>query len=661
MPSILGSKAIGARVHMMEDGTQRNYIVVHQGIPSADYVGFGGGTVLLRENTLLVRPMHSTDVNDYANSDLHAWLNNAATGFLSTLDTAVRDLIHEVRIPFRPGSGNSPNVSSGTNGLLCRVYQLSAEEVRLRQQDGPAFQTHYPHAEGITLSGFINENVGAGRYIALNDEGDTSLWWLRTPMINNPTPLSFFTINRNGNRGTTRASSSVVTPIRPRPSFVLPSSTPVSDTNFIDGTNDPEELPPPLPPGPDISGVNGQFRRAYITPQRVYDNPANTDISPFDIALPVTVLQAVVDPNTGDTLDRILNRILDELDLEEIEPPPPPPPPEYTHEILTPLSQARSTLASATDGIGNVLFGGGIADNIRRDTVDLYNNAGVRTTLTSMSEVSTSLSAATDGNGNVLFIGGRRASLTPSNVVNRYNNIGVRTILTALSQARGSGAASTDGDGNVLFGGGARTTNLDAYDIVDRYNTAGTRTVISALSQARHIFDASTDGVGNVLFGGGSGVVPSDIVDRYNTAGTRTTLTTLSQARHRLSASTDGDGNVLFGGGQSGLEFFNYVDRYNNTGTRTTLTTLSQAKAGLSATTDGTGNVLFGGGNIGSGVFSAAVDSYNTVGTRTILTALSQARDQLAASTDGDGNALFGGGRVGGGTSSTVDRYRIVT
>jgi hypothetical protein len=76
--------------------------------------------------------------------------------------------------------------------------------------------------------------------------------------------------------------------------------------------------------------------------------------------------------------------------------------PESTTAI-TPLSAARYSLAAATDGNGNVLFGGGYESSACSAVVDKYDTTGTRTTLTSLSVARHYLAAATDGNGNVLF------------------------------------------------------------------------------------------------------------------------------------------------------------------------------------------------------------------------------------------------------------------
>ena len=84
------------------------------------------------------------------------------------------------------------------------------------------------------------------------------------------------------------------------------------------------------------------------------------------------------------------------------------------HTTLPPLSTPRDVLTAATDGDGNVLFGGGYATAVSA-VVDKYTPDGVRSTLTPLSAARQTLAAATDGNGNVLFGGGGSSS-----VVDKY-------------------------------------------------------------------------------------------------------------------------------------------------------------------------------------------------------------------------------------------------
>ena len=125
----LGDREIGSIVRLRENDVLVNYIVVHQGSPSADYQGFENSTILLRERVLPLRRMNSINVNDYQNSDMNVWLNG---DFFNTLDAEIRNQIRMVHIPFRPFSGSHFTVNDGANGLHTRVFLLSHTEVAAR-------------------------------------------------------------------------------------------------------------------------------------------------------------------------------------------------------------------------------------------------------------------------------------------------------------------------------------------------------------------------------------------------------------------------------------------------------------------------------------------------------------------------------------------------
>jgi len=230
----LGNMDIGEGLYIDVNGTPTMFIKIHNGVPSADYVGFEGSVTVMAWRTLPPRQMHSTDVNDYANSDLHAWLNNASTGFLSTLDTAVRDLIHEVRIPFRPGSDASTNVSTGASGLQCRVFLLSAREVGFANglpgiSGGNA--DHLPNNEGVRFEYFLDGNqIGPQRHrrVALDQLDMVARWWLRTPRVLDGTVS--FTVLTSGSVGSYQVSSAWSV----RPTFTLPSTAIIQNIAQLD-------------------------------------------------------------------------------------------------------------------------------------------------------------------------------------------------------------------------------------------------------------------------------------------------------------------------------------------------------------------------------------------------------------------------------------------
>ena len=97
----LGDMDIGEGFYIDVNGTPTMFIKIHNGVPSADYVGFEGSVTVMAW-LLIGSPRQWTNryENDYASSTIHQWINNASSGFLSNLDADIRNLIPEIRIPY---------------------------------------------------------------------------------------------------------------------------------------------------------------------------------------------------------------------------------------------------------------------------------------------------------------------------------------------------------------------------------------------------------------------------------------------------------------------------------------------------------------------------------------------------------------------------------
>lgn len=235
MPNVLlGTKAAGDIVTLKVSGTPRNFIVVQQGRPvSGNYdTSFDNVTWLLMQDIYDQRQWAGS-VNDYANSSIHSWLNNASSGFLSLLDADIRAVIPTVKIPYRPGGGTSHSVSSGANGLACKAFLLSMLEVGLSPRYSPN--------EGATLTYFASG--GNARRIA-NYNGSPSYWWTRSPNTDYSTYACYVRTDGTADYGYVYFTYGC------RPALPLPSNLYVSDDGSI-LTNEP----PTAPGSIDVTGV----------------------------------------------------------------------------------------------------------------------------------------------------------------------------------------------------------------------------------------------------------------------------------------------------------------------------------------------------------------------------------------------------------------------
>lgn len=206
----LGSKAVGSIVKFNISGSAKEFIVVHQGRPSTVYDESCDGTWLYMKDVYNSQPL---GVNDYANSTIHSYLNGT---FLNLLDADVQNAVKQVKIPYRKGSGTSTAVTSGANGLSCKIFLLSGTELRIDQGN--------PSGEGATLSYFSGCNP--------NDKDSKRAasvrYWTRSPYCSSSSARAVYVITDGGPYyGVCSASYGV------RPALILPSTVWVSDDGTI--------------------------------------------------------------------------------------------------------------------------------------------------------------------------------------------------------------------------------------------------------------------------------------------------------------------------------------------------------------------------------------------------------------------------------------------
>ena len=228
----LSAKNVGDTIYIKENGTRQPYLIVHKGSPSTAYSGFDNGVVVLRKD-IHSKGVYDSSNNDYANSDLHSWGNGT---FLNTIDSEIRNQIMTVKIPYRRGTSGS-SVSSGANGLQCKVFFLSTKEVDSTESYSPN--------EGAVFSYF--KGGGNSKRIARYN-GQADYWWLRSPSLgyygNNDACGVVPGGDVVGNVGVGWDSCGR------RPAFVLPSSLFVSDDGDV-VTN----VPPTAPGSINVNSV----------------------------------------------------------------------------------------------------------------------------------------------------------------------------------------------------------------------------------------------------------------------------------------------------------------------------------------------------------------------------------------------------------------------
>ena len=242
----LGAKAAGSIVKLRENGALVDFIVANQGKPaSGNYDDSCNGTWLVRKDIHSNRAWDSSN-NDYANSDVHSWLNNT---YLNLLDADIKAAVKQVKIPYRKGSGTSTSVTSGANGLSCKAFLLSMKEVGLSPSYAPS--------EGATLSYF---SAGGNTARKANLNGSPAEWWSRAPVCGGSGDGDdAYTVTSSGGSGGWGVSGSC----GGRPAFILPSDLSVSDDGTVSVNTAPTVTSTSGSSGTDLGEKNEPFAIHY--------------------------------------------------------------------------------------------------------------------------------------------------------------------------------------------------------------------------------------------------------------------------------------------------------------------------------------------------------------------------------------------------------------
>ena len=232
----LGTKAVGSIVKLKVGGTATEFIVVHQGKPGSMYDESCNGTWLLMKDCYESCAWNMTNVNTYESSDIHSYLNNT---FLNLFESNIRDVIKQVKLPYRRNGGPTGSNQSGANGLSCKVFLLSGYEVGFTTSDSsdlPVDSAKLSHFESGTGSSANNKRIA---YL----NGSVAYWWLRSPSIDNAKLV--WRVSTNGdysNNGSPSNSNGV------RPALILPQDMEVDSSGNVT---------PPPPPATHKTLING--------------------------------------------------------------------------------------------------------------------------------------------------------------------------------------------------------------------------------------------------------------------------------------------------------------------------------------------------------------------------------------------------------------------
>lgn len=216
----ISTLAVGSSVYLNVGGVRKEFLVVHQGLPSSMYDASCNGTWLLMKDIYENRQWHNSNVNKYETSDVNTYLNGP---FFNLFDSNIKNAIKQVKIPYRQNGGSGGSDQSGANGLPCKVFLLSGYEVGWTISD----YRYFP-VDGAKLAYFERgADTSANNKRIANFDGPAANWWLRSPDTYDTRVVCF--VNSIGDDGSDPASSSYGI----RPALVLPSDAIVDDGGNI--------------------------------------------------------------------------------------------------------------------------------------------------------------------------------------------------------------------------------------------------------------------------------------------------------------------------------------------------------------------------------------------------------------------------------------------
>lgn len=244
MATALSAKSVGSIVKLNVNGASKNFIVVHQGLPSSAYDSSCNGTWLLMEDLYESRAWHSSSSNSYSASSIHSYLNST---FLNLLDSDIRSAVKTVKLPYTNGAGTAGSVASGSSGLSAQVFLLSYTEVGFSGSS-------YAKVEGAVLS-YFNGVTNSKRIGYLN--GSATGWWLRSPATDDTYGAWYVSTSGAANLNSVTYSYGV------RPALVLPSTLLVSDSGAIVTNSAPTITSASGSSGVNLGTKNAGFSFSY--------------------------------------------------------------------------------------------------------------------------------------------------------------------------------------------------------------------------------------------------------------------------------------------------------------------------------------------------------------------------------------------------------------
>ena len=222
--TLISELPVGNTVKIEVNGTLRDFLIVHQGLPSSLYDDSCNGTWLLMKEIYTGTQWSPPYAYNYSTSVINNYLNS---DFLNLLDSSIKDVIQQVKIPYYTTNGGLPVINYGANGVSCKSFLLSGYEVGWSYDVSMQFPE-----DGAKLSYFESGTSTSANNKRVATDGKTGwqatkTWWLRSDYTANPDKAWY--VESDGTYDRTEKSNSLGC----RPAFILPFDTLVSDDGTI--------------------------------------------------------------------------------------------------------------------------------------------------------------------------------------------------------------------------------------------------------------------------------------------------------------------------------------------------------------------------------------------------------------------------------------------
>lgn len=240
MATRLGDMTVGSTVKIKVNGTAKDFIIVHQGKPSSIYDDSCDGTWVLMKDIYTTSTFGND--NSYKDSSIRSYLNST---FYDLIDSDIRAVIKQVKIPYWYGTGRDGSLATGSNGLSTKVFLLSCYEIGERNGS-------YIPDDGAEL-----EYFESGDRVAYDSSGGAATWWLRSPQTRNTYNVWFVNSDGSSNVKNYDNSNGV------RPAFVLPSLLAVLNDGTVLANFSPEVTSDAGATGAELGEKNAPFTVGY--------------------------------------------------------------------------------------------------------------------------------------------------------------------------------------------------------------------------------------------------------------------------------------------------------------------------------------------------------------------------------------------------------------